>query len=162
MQLSKVWAAVPKDDGGKSFYAGDGVNKAHITPSQMYSAFEKLQKGGMNGMSNVLLEPGEKVFMPGQWDASIESLNSSIPRFQTGGVTGMKGGDPNYGFRQTQQQAMTQSIPQPIIINTGGGGGGATASAAQPAPPSLPNNPMSEFASSLIMTRDLLSSKIGG
>ncbi|QBP06003.1 membrane-bound lytic murein transglycosylase D precursor [Synechococcus phage S-B68] len=38
------------------------------------------------GMVPTLLEPGEKVFMPGQWDQSISMLNSAIPRFQTGGV----------------------------------------------------------------------------
>ena len=48
-QLSKVWAAIPKDDSGVSYYAGVGNNKAHIKPSQMYKAFEKLQMGGMVG-----------------------------------------------------------------------------------------------------------------
>ena len=38
------------------------------------------------GMVPTLLEPGEKVFMPGDWDASISTLNSIIPRFQTGGL----------------------------------------------------------------------------
>lgn len=40
------------------------------------------------GMVPTLLEPGEKVFMPGDWDSSIEQLNSMIPRFQTGGYVG--------------------------------------------------------------------------
>ena len=40
------------------------------------------------GMIPTLLEPGEKVFMPGDWDSSIEQLNSMIPRFQTGGYVG--------------------------------------------------------------------------
>ena len=38
------------------------------------------------GMVPTLLEPGEKVFMPGDWDSSISTLNSMIPRFQTGGL----------------------------------------------------------------------------
>lgn len=40
------------------------------------------------GLIPTLLEPGEKVFMPGQWDASIKALNDTIPRFQTGGQVG--------------------------------------------------------------------------
>jgi hypothetical protein len=51
LQLSKVWAAIPKDDSGKSFYAGVGNNKAHIKPEQMYEAFSKLQKGGVVNLS---------------------------------------------------------------------------------------------------------------
>ena len=45
-KLSQVWAAIPKDDSGKSYYAGDGVNKAHIKPHQVYDAFKKLSVGG--------------------------------------------------------------------------------------------------------------------
>lgn len=46
LRLSRVWAAIPKNDGGASFYAGDGVNVAHIKPEMMYDAFEQLAKGG--------------------------------------------------------------------------------------------------------------------
>ena len=46
LRLSRVWAAIPKDDSGVSFYAGVGDNAAHIKPQQMYDAFEKLKGGG--------------------------------------------------------------------------------------------------------------------
>lgn len=46
------------------------------------------------GVVPTLLEPGEKVFMPGQWDESIRTLNSIIPRFQSGGVVEHYHGDP--------------------------------------------------------------------
>lgn len=36
--LSQEWAAAPKDMGGKSFYDGDGLNKAHIKPEVMLVA----------------------------------------------------------------------------------------------------------------------------
>ena len=43
-----------------------------------------------------MLEPGELVFPPGQWDKGIEGLNQAIPRFQTGGAVGIKGrSNPN-------------------------------------------------------------------
>lgn len=45
-KLSKVWAAIPKDDSGVSYYAGVGNNAAHIKPSEMYDAFKKLDIGG--------------------------------------------------------------------------------------------------------------------
>ena len=50
LRLSKVWAAIPvpydtqgankRVSKGESYYAGDGVNKAHITPNMMYSAMK--------------------------------------------------------------------------------------------------------------------------
>ena len=43
---------------------------------------QKLQTGGM---VSTMLEPGESVFGPGQWDSSISKLNSAVPRFQSGG-----------------------------------------------------------------------------
>ena len=44
------------------------------------------------GMVPTLLEPGEKVFMPGQWGPDIEALNTMVPRFQEGGQVD----NPNY------------------------------------------------------------------
>ena len=50
LRLSRVWAAIPvpydtqgskrRVSKGESYYAGDGVNKAHITPDMMYSAMK--------------------------------------------------------------------------------------------------------------------------
>ncbi len=54
LRLSKVWAAIPKDDSGVSYYAGVGNNAAHIKPQQMYNAFQRLQFGGeVNGQQGV-------------------------------------------------------------------------------------------------------------
>lgn len=46
------------------------------------NAAQRFQEGGIP----TLLEPKEKVFLPGQWDSSHFALNESIPRFQTGGT----------------------------------------------------------------------------
>jgi len=98
-------------------------------------ARKHLQSGGA-----VMVEPGETIFGPGQWDANTAALNSSVPRFQTGGVTGMRGGNPNYGLPAMQQPVAIQ----PIIINGGGGsgGGGGThvENTAAPSVPILPTN----------------------
>ena len=50
------------------------------------------------GMIPTLLEPGEKVFMPGDWDSSISTLNSIIPRFQTGGLVEASHPDTGAGW----------------------------------------------------------------
>ncbi|WNL51127.1 endolysin [Synechococcus phage S-CREM2] len=45
-----------------------------------------LQRGGMTRMVPTLLEPGERVFLPGQWENSgIAQLNRTFSRFQVGG-----------------------------------------------------------------------------
>ena len=45
-----------------------------------------LQRGGQTQMVPTLLEPGERVFLPGQWENSgIEQLNKTVSRFQDGG-----------------------------------------------------------------------------
>ena len=36
--LSKEWASLPKDSGGQSYYAGDGLNKAHATYDEVIQA----------------------------------------------------------------------------------------------------------------------------
>jgi hypothetical protein len=46
LRLSRVWAAIPKDDSGVSYYAGVGNNAAHIKPQQMYDAFQKVKFEG--------------------------------------------------------------------------------------------------------------------
>ena len=87
-RLSTVWAAIPKDDSGVSYYAGVGNNKAHLTPEQMYSVFQRLKMGGTvrgTAMQPVMVESGEKIFSPGSYGPEIQSLNESVPRFQTGG-----------------------------------------------------------------------------
>ena len=46
-----------------------------------------LQRGGKTNMVPTLLEPGERVFLPGQWEGTgIAQLNQAVSRFQTGGV----------------------------------------------------------------------------
>ncbi len=46
------------------------------------NAAQRFQEGGIP----TLLEPQEKVFLPGQWDSSHLAMNETWPRFQTGGT----------------------------------------------------------------------------
>lgn len=45
-ELSKEWAALPKDAGGKSFYAGVGDNKAHRSWGDTLQQLDQLKQSG--------------------------------------------------------------------------------------------------------------------
>ncbi|PCK00507.1 MAG: hypothetical protein COA45_01625 [Zetaproteobacteria bacterium] len=38
--IAKEWASMPKDEGGLSYYAGDGLNKAHASPATLLLAMQ--------------------------------------------------------------------------------------------------------------------------
>ncbi len=42
MNLAKEWASFPKDMGGKSYYAGDGLNRALVTPEEVLKVLTTL------------------------------------------------------------------------------------------------------------------------
>ena len=63
-------------------------------------------------MVPTLLEPGEKVFMPGQWDENVRALNSIIPRFQTGGLVQSKHPDTGPGWSMGKDQQ-----GRPVILH---------------------------------------------
>ena len=42
--LSKEWASLPKDKSGKSYYAGDGLNKALTDPKSVLDLLSKLRE----------------------------------------------------------------------------------------------------------------------
>ena len=37
LNLAKEWASLPDPKTGRSVYAGDGLNKSHVTPEQVYA-----------------------------------------------------------------------------------------------------------------------------
>jgi len=90
------------EPGEKVFAPGDWDSSI----ANLNSAIGRFQTGGSVGRENkptkkgearnvaTLLEPGEKVFLPGQWNADIMNMNSAIPRFQKGGVVEHLHGDP--------------------------------------------------------------------
>jgi muramidase (phage lysozyme) len=44
LNLSKEWASLPKDKTGVSYYAGDGLNKALVTPEKLLGVLEEVLK----------------------------------------------------------------------------------------------------------------------
>ena len=43
LSLSKEWASLPKDAGGKSYYAGDGLNAAHAEYAELHTILEDMR-----------------------------------------------------------------------------------------------------------------------
>ena len=66
-RLSKVWAAIPvprnmqghvrEVEMGESYYAGDGANKAHITPEMMYTAMKKVSGQPIKSEIKATIDP---------------------------------------------------------------------------------------------------------
>jgi muramidase (phage lysozyme) len=49
--LSKEWASLPKDMDGSSYYAGDGINKAHTKPEDVVAALDETRSRFNNEFS---------------------------------------------------------------------------------------------------------------
>ncbi len=49
LNVSKEWASMPKDASGRSYYTGDGLNKAHTTPATLLLAmrYTKTEQSGL-------------------------------------------------------------------------------------------------------------------
>ena len=45
--ISMEWASFPKDTGGQSYYAGDGLNKAGVSPSTVIAALRQVKQTGV-------------------------------------------------------------------------------------------------------------------
>ena len=67
------------------------------------------------GLIPTLLEPGEQVYMPGQWSGMHMMMNSMFPRFQTGGeVTQVNHPATGSGY---QPAGATDSHGRPIVFS---------------------------------------------
>jgi muramidase (phage lysozyme) len=44
LNLSKEWASLPNPVTGKSYYAGDGLNKSHVSVQAVYDVLEAIRK----------------------------------------------------------------------------------------------------------------------
>ena len=50
--LSQEWASLPKNMGGESYYKGDGLNAAHINPTQMLATLRFVRDNGGEGATS--------------------------------------------------------------------------------------------------------------
>lgn len=132
---------------------GTAATKYSTALAQAYGegkkAGGKIKTGG--SMVPTLLEPGEKVFMPGQWDSNISTLNSAIPRFQTGGVVGMQGKGLSGGAMSTlETNAMESTEPTIIPVPMPVAGPPQAQSNSNAVIPNLPDGPSVAFLSDVI------------
>ena len=162
-KMAPVWASLPMLNGQSRY--GQPVKSFESLKNVYYKSLgQNKQNGSQNvasgmqkgGIVNTLLEPGERVFLPG--DPSIPKameLNETIPRFgyQEGGVVGskyMKGNkESNQDFRQANMKQMSQNAKagSPVVImnnvtqqsapQTSGRSGGNDGSVV----PTLPDEP---------------------
>lgn len=64
---------------------GSGDKVPMLLPSNSFVMNREAVRRQGGGMVPTLLEPGEQVYMPGQWGAQHMLMNSAFPRFQEGG-----------------------------------------------------------------------------
>ncbi|MCK5374722.1 MAG: hypothetical protein KAJ40_05515 [Alphaproteobacteria bacterium] len=84
-ELSKEWAAMPKDGSGASYYAGDGLNKALVSPATMLLAMRNsknitIAQGNnlTNTHGDTIAEGGVKEEDPSQPKSATLSFEETI------------------------------------------------------------------------------------
>tara|TARA_R110001592_G_scaffold20926_13_gene84699 strand:+ start:2287 stop:3366 length:1080 start_codon:yes stop_codon:yes gene_type:complete len=74
--ISKEWASMPKDEGGRSYYAGDGLNKAHATPATLLLAMRYSKDGPPeDNLSTAFAQGGVEENDPEQPDPLVDSFD---------------------------------------------------------------------------------------
>lgn len=73
--LSQEWASLPKDNSGRSYYHGDGLNRAHATPASVRAALDTLQNDGVHYVATA---------RTGQTLASTPRISSQLNRVSSG------------------------------------------------------------------------------
>ena len=101
--------------GTGDIYGPVGLPTGSLVMNRNATAMMGLQTGGV---VPTMLEPGEAVFGPGSWSPAMAAMNSTIPRFQTGGVVASDGNkDTGSGY---QPGGMVDSYGRPVIFSKGG------------------------------------------
>lgn len=135
----------------------DGFGTSATKYSKALAAAYGKQTGGVVGYNKggqvpAMLEPGELVFPTSS--PQLEALNSSIPRFQTGGSTNISSSGSATMDKLGAASGMSMGQTSIIVIN----GGGSQQPSPPPqlpqsqgvAPPSLPNGPSMAGLSDII------------
>ncbi len=73
-KISQEWASMPKDESGVSYYAGDGLNKAHTTPATLLLAMRHA-RDEPTGLSATFAQGGVEVNDPAQPDPLVASFD---------------------------------------------------------------------------------------
>ena len=95
--------------------SGSGDKVPMMLPSGSFVMNRNAVHRQEGGMIPTLLEPGEQVYMPGQWGGMQMMMNSMFPRFQTGGeVAQVNHPATGSGY---QPAGATDSHGRPIVFS---------------------------------------------
>ncbi len=75
--VAKEWASMPKDESGLSYYAGDGLNKAHATPTTLLLAMRsaKDMHNQPNDLKNTFAQGGVETKDPKQPEPLVTAFD---------------------------------------------------------------------------------------
>ena len=90
--------------------SGSGDKVPMMLPSGSFVLNRNASGFQNGGIIPTMLEPGEKVYGPGQWGANEFMMNSMIPRFQTGGVVKADHPDTGAGWSIGKDQQGRPSV----------------------------------------------------
>lgn len=154
-KLGGEWASI---EGGPTMSKGGSYGgQAKFSAEKflgMYKSYggqiEELQNGGTVG---AYLEGGETVWPSA--NSALQSLNSAVPRFQTGGMVSPP---PTTASNELMRQIemltaeITTQNKDPIVVPvpSGGESGGARSESTGNAPPPMPSGPSVNFLTDVI------------
>jgi hypothetical protein len=154
-KLGGEWASI---EGGPTMSKGGSYGgQAKFSAEKflgMYKSYggqiEELQNGGTVG---AYLEGGETVWPSA--NSALQSLNSAVPRFQTGGMVSPPSTTAsNELMRQIEMLTaeITTQNKEPIVVPvpSGGESGGARSESTGNAPPPMPSGPSVNFLTDVI------------
>ena len=95
--------------------SGSGDKVPMMLPENSFVMNREAVHRQEGGLIPTLLEPGEQVYMPGQWGGAEVLMNSMFPRFQTGGEV-VQNSHPHTGSGW-QPAGATDAEGRPIIFS---------------------------------------------
>jgi hypothetical protein len=104
LELSKEWAALPKDAGGRSFWAGVGDNKAHRTWEDTLAMLDKLKASGGDPLAKTTPATSSSQTTP------ATSSSQTTPATSSSQTTPAQLGQAitnNYGLKVGQERTFT-------------------------------------------------------
>jgi muramidase (phage lysozyme) len=155
LKLGQEWASIEGGPNGVpgGSYGGQAKFSADKFLAMYKSYGGKIQGLQTGGMVPTMLEPGETVFGPGQWNSSIKQLNSAVPRFQSGGMISKSSNPMNEVLAEVEKMvAMNATAPQqPMVVPIPAGNTVKEPTmSTENAPPPMPVGPSVNFLSDII------------
>ena len=114
-QLTRIGALKLQKGGAVNVPgSGSGDKVPMMLPAGSFVMNRNAARFQSGGMVPTMLEPGEKVYGPGQWGPAHALLNSGVPRFQNGGVVYGQHYDTGSGYTAP---GMNDDQGRPVILS---------------------------------------------